>query len=147
MTSEFLAQVEQFNKMYGLPVHHAPAPVDPEAMKLRLTQLRKILMDEVAEVDEIIEGLSTKFEIETLTELSDWLGDIIVYCASEAMRHGIPLRAVLDVIMQSNFSKLGADGQPIIADGKVQKGPGYWKPEPTIQVVLMAAQESQDEGR
>jgi hypothetical protein len=38
--------------------------------------------------------------------------------------------------MQSNFSKLGADGKAIISEGKVQKGPGYWKPEPQIKELL-----------
>ena len=39
--------------------------------------------------------------------------------------------------MQSNFSKLGEDGQPVYDHrGKVMKGPGYWKPEPKIQELL-----------
>jgi len=44
---------------------------------------------------------------------------------------------VLDVIMDSNESKLGADGKPIYdANGKFLKGPGYWKPEPKIKALL-----------
>jgi hypothetical protein len=39
--------------------------------------------------------------------------------------------------MESNFSKLGADGQPIYDErGKVMKGPSYWKPEPRIRSLL-----------
>jgi hypothetical protein len=35
------------------------------------------------------------------------------------------------------MSKLGADGLPIYDErGKVLKGPGYWKPEPTISLML-----------
>ena len=72
-----------------------------------------------------------------MTDLADWLGDIVVYCASEARRWGIPLNRVLNVIMESNFSKLDADGQPIYDErGKVMKGPNYWKPEPKIKEVL-----------
>ncbi|MHA0110778.1 hypothetical protein ACXYUI_27030, partial [Klebsiella pneumoniae] len=72
-----------------------------------------------------------------LTELSDWLGDLVVYCASEAQRWGLPLDRILSVIMQSNFSKLGADGKPFYDErGKVMKGPNYWKPEPRIQELL-----------
>lgn len=38
--------------------------------------------------------------------------------------------------MQSNFSKLGADGKPIYDErGKVQKGQNYWKPEPKIKAL------------
>ena len=76
-------------------------------------------------------------KVEIITALSDWLGDIIVYAASEARRSGIPLPQVLEVIMSSNFSKLGADGNPIYDDrGKVMKGPGYWKPEPKISEII-----------
>ena len=44
---------------------------------------------------------------------------------------------VLNIIMDSNESKLGADGLPIYnADGKVLKGPNYWKPEPALRKML-----------
>ena len=40
---------------------------------------------------------------------------------------------VLVIIMQSNFSKLGADGKPIYDErGKVMKGPAIGNPEPKI---------------
>jgi hypothetical protein len=40
--------------------------------------------------------------------------------------------------MDSNFSKLGADGKPIYDErGKVMKGPFYWKPEPKIKELLL----------
>ena len=71
-----------------------------------------------------------------LTPVADLLGDIVVYCTSEAQRHGIPLPAVLDVIMDSNASKLQADGTPLFIAGKLQKGPGYWKPEAKIEELL-----------
>src|SRR6476620_5595229 len=45
----------------------------------------------------------------------------------------------IDDIMDSNESKLGADGNPIYdANGKFLKGPNYWKPEPKIQELLAA---------
>ena len=47
--------------------------------------------------------------------------------------------AVLDIIMDSNESKLGADGNPIYdANGKFLKGPHYWQPEPKIKALLEA---------
>ena len=71
--------------------------------------------------------------------LADLLGDLQVYCASEMTKFGLPLDGVLDVIMQSNFSKLGADGKPIYDErGKVLKGPNYWKPEPKIHQLLQS---------
>jgi len=71
--------------------------------------------------------------------LADLLGDVMVYCRSEALKYGLPLEAVLDVIMDSNESKLGADGKPIYdGNGKFLKGPNYWKPEPKIKALLEA---------
>ena len=44
------------------------------------------------------------------------------------------------IAVDSNESKLGADGKPIYdANGKFLKGPNYWKPEPKIQALLEAA--------
>jgi predicted HAD superfamily Cof-like phosphohydrolase len=72
--------------------------------------------------------------------MADLLGDVIVYCRSEALKYGLPLEDVLDIIMDSNESKLGADGKPIYdANGKFLKGPDYWKPEPKIKALLEKA--------
>lgn len=132
--NQFVEDIERFNAMYGLPMPVTPStehlPVVP-----RMEQFRKIMGDELSEVDDIIAAGGVD-EIADLTNLADWLGDIIVYAASEMRRFGIPMEPTLKIIMQSNFSKLGADGQPIIKDGKVQKGPGYWKPEPKLQKML-----------
>jgi predicted HAD superfamily Cof-like phosphohydrolase len=39
------------------------------------------------------------------------------------------IEAVFNEIQQSNMSKLGKDGKPIYReDGKVMKGPNYFKP-------------------
>jgi len=49
----------------------------------------------------------------------------------------LPADAVDRLIMDSNESKLGADGRPIYdANGKFLKGPNYWKPEPRIRALL-----------
>lgn len=80
------------------------------------------------------------FKLKILTDLSDWLGDIQVYCRSEALKFGLPLEAVQAAIMASNFSKLGADGKPIVNEnGKVEKGPNFRKPEPFIQYFIADA--------
>lgn len=162
---DFESQILFFNGMYKLPI--APYPtVDKviedvcarqpalkmkDAVLARLAEFKKILGDELTEVDDIVLSITfgkkvkdgvvvipeVKYtELEFLTDMADWLGDIQVYCASEMVRFGIPIKEVLKVIMSSNFSKLGADGKAIILDGKVQKGPGYWKPEPQIRQLL-----------
>ena len=68
--------------------------------------------------------------------LADWLGDLMIYAASEMRRFGIPVEKTLSIIMDSNFSKLGADGKPIIKNGKVTKGPHFQAPEPKLKAML-----------
>lgn len=54
--------------------------------------------------------------------------------------YGIPLEDVLAISMNRNESKLDADGKPIYdLNGKLQKGPNYWKPAPRIKELLQAA--------
>jgi hypothetical protein len=52
-------------------------------------------------------------------------------------RPSLPADVVDRLIMDSNESKLGADGRPIYdANGKFLKGPNYWRPEPRIKALL-----------
>ncbi len=47
------------------------------------------------------------------------------------LEHGLQhkIEEVFDEIQRSNMSKLGQDGKPIYReDGKVMKGPNYFKP-------------------
>lgn len=136
MSYDFNADIDKFNAMYGLPMPNRPTTV-LEPIAIRQPMFKKVLSDEVSEVDEIIDTAG-RDELEDLVAMADWLGDLVVYATSEARRYGIPLDKVLQIIMQSNFSKLGADGKPIIAGGKVQKGPSYFKPEPQIKELLQS---------
>lgn len=125
--------IEKFNGIYKLPVNNKPTMISKE----RLENFKSILMEEVHEIDEIIEDYDKNSELENLVALSDLLGDLIVYIRSEACKHGLPIDEVLKAIMDSNFSKLGADGKPIYDErGKVMKGPNYFKPEPKIEEIL-----------
>ncbi len=138
VNEDFLGTIKEFNQMYKLPVSEKPSLLGAE----RLENFKKVLLEEVNEVDEIIAkykavesdaSLSEEQKVEILTEISDWLGDMVVYIASESAKHGIDLDETLKIIMQSNFSKLGADGKPIYDErGKVLKGPNYWRPEPKL---------------
>lgn len=127
------------NAMYGLPA--SDRPVLPEDVAGRLTKFKATLLDEVHEIDEIVE-LSNNggAPADILVAMADLLGDIVVYCRSEALKYGLPLEAVLDIIMDSNESKLDAQGNPIYdANGKFLKGPNYWRPEPKIKALLEGA--------
>lgn len=136
--SEFANDIAKFNGIYKLPVNTAPTLDVGVPAAERMAAFKDILMEEVHEIDEIIAAQHEgKDPLEVLTMLADLLGDIQVYCASEMAKFGLPLDQVLGIIMQSNFSKLGADGLPIYDErGKVMKGPGYWKPEPKIRALL-----------
>jgi hypothetical protein len=69
--------------------------------------------------------------------MADWLGDMMVYIRSEALKFGIPVESALACIMGSNFTKLGADGQPLTNDdGKVLKGPNFVPPERHIHATM-----------
>ena len=133
----FTRRILAMNAMYKLPINGTPTVLSDA--EIRLPAFRRTLMDEINEINEITDGIATGDvrDADMLVMLADLLGDIVVYCHSEAMKYGIPLEAVLDIIMDSNESKLGADGQPIYnADGKFLKGPNYWKPEPKIKALL-----------
>ncbi|MBV8666168.1 MAG: pyrophosphatase [Burkholderiaceae bacterium] len=139
--SAFAEDIQKFNGIYKLPVNQRPT-LSTEDIGVpvveRLQAFKHILAEELDEIDEIIDAAGKDTApVQVLTMLADLLGDIQVYCASEMAKFGLPLDQVLAVIMQSNFSKLGADGKPIYDErGKVQKGPNYWKPEPKIQALL-----------
>ena len=136
MTPTFARRIAAMNAMYKLPAHDRPTL--PADVADRLVKFKSTLMDDVHEIDEIVQSAkSGGAPIDIAVAIADLLGDIIVYCRSEALKYGLPLEDVLDVIMDSNESKLGADGKPIYdANGKFLKGPNYWKPEPRIKELL-----------
>ena len=136
MTKSFARRIAAMNAMYKLPANDQPTL--PADVVDRLVKFKATLLDEVHEIDEIV-ALSKNggAAIDIAVAVADLLGDIIVYCRSEALKYGLPLEEVLDVIMDSNESKLGADGTPIYdANGKFLKGPNYWKPESRIKALL-----------
>ncbi len=138
-TLSFAMRIAAMNAMYKLPAQEVPVlPVDPAD---RLRKFKATLLDEVHEIDDIITACDGKADpIDVLVALADLLGDLTVYCRSEALKFGLPLEDLLEVIMDSNESKLGADGKPIYdVNGKFLKGPNYWKPEPKIKELLQAA--------
>jgi len=66
-----------------------------------------------------------------LIEVADALGDMLYILCGTIIEHGMQnkIEEVFDEIQKSNMSKLGSDGNPIYReDGKVLKGPNYFKP-------------------
>lgn len=135
----FAMRIAAMNAMYKLPAQASPVlPAEPAD---RLWKFKATLLDEVNEIDEIVTAVEQQADpLDVLVAVADLLGDVIVYCRSEALKYGIPLEEVLAIIMDSNESKLGADGKPIYdGNGKFLKGPNYWKPEPKIRLLLQSA--------
>jgi len=66
-----------------------------------------------------------------IVEIADALGDLLYIWSGTILKHGLAdkIGPVFSEIQDSNMSKLGEDGQPIYrADGKVLKGPNYFRP-------------------
>ncbi len=66
-----------------------------------------------------------------IVEIADALGDMLYILCGTIIEHGLQhkIEEVFNEIQRSNMSKLGEDGQPIYReDGKVMKGPNYFKP-------------------
>ena len=57
------------------------------------------------------------------------LSDLVFVCYQFAATYNIDLDKAMDLVFQSNMSKLDEQGKPIYrADGKVLKGPNYQEP-------------------
>ena len=74
-----------------------------------------------------------KYEVTFLGQIlgSDALGDMLYILCGTIIEHGMQhkIEEVFEEIQRSNMSKLGEDGEPIYReDGKVLKGPNYFKP-------------------
>jgi predicted HAD superfamily Cof-like phosphohydrolase len=142
MYANFNGDIRRMNVTYDLKQLDV---TDHAAVVKRLEQFKEILDKEFTELVDIqiaadAPGDNTPERLlTTRVDMADLLDDIIVYCASEKLRWRIPPQT-LEVVMQSNFSKLGLDGKPIknpVTD-KFEKGPNYWKPEPAIRELLRA---------
>ena len=122
-----IAAVRLFHLTYGLEFKEPPTADLGETKNL----LRYNLMRE--ENEEYLEAANNN----DLIEVADALGDMLYILCGTIIEHGLQhkIEEVFDEIQRSNMSKLGADGKPIYRDdGKVLKGPGYFKPN--IQAIL-----------
>ena len=67
-----------------------------------------------------------------LVEIADALGDMMYILCGTILSHGLQnkIEEIFQEIQSSNMSKLGSDGKPIFRqDGKILKGPNYFKPD------------------
>ena len=116
-----LEQVREFHETYGLPVKSARDISDEKTNRLRINLLAE-------ELEELQEALDNGDIVETLDALID-----LQYVLDGAfLSFGLQNKkeAAFAEVHSSNMSKLGEDGKPIRreSDGKVMKGPNYFKP-------------------
>lgn len=117
-----LAAVRAFHESFGLTINEQPVADLGSSVNL----LRYNLMKE--ENEEYFEAVRNNDTI----EIADALGDMLYILCGTILSHGLQhkIEEVFDEIQRSNMSKLGPDGRPIYReDGKVMKGPGYFKPD------------------
>lgn len=112
------AMVREFHETYGLPIADKPGFPAHERC-----QLRENLLEE--EWIELCEAQAKR----DIVEVADALADMLYIIHGTALEYGIDIDAVVAEVHRSNMSKLDADGKPIYReDGKVMKGPNYFRP-------------------
>ena len=111
--------VKRFMKTFGQEIKEkASFPND------KITSLRYDLIKE--ELDELKEAIDKK----DIKEVADALTDILYVTYGAGHAFGIDLDKCFEEVQNSNMSKLGEDGKPIYNEnGKVMKGPNYFKPD------------------
>ena len=111
-------KVGLFMKTFGQEVK-----VKPSFSTDKINKLRIDLIEE--ELEELKEAINKKDLKETIDALTDIL--YVTYGAGHAF--GVNLGQCFEEVQNSNMSKLGNDGKPIFNEnGKVMKGPNYFKP-------------------
>lgn len=116
-----LNAVKEFHTAFGLGVsHEMKACLGEQKNALRFN----LMKEENEEYREAVQN-------DDLVEIADALGDMLYILCGTILEHGLQhkIEEVFDEIQRSNMSKLGEDGKPIYReDGKVMKGPNYFKP-------------------
>lgn len=113
--------VAEFHSAFGLGIQDGPIANLGESKNL----LRFNLMKE--ENEEYLEAVQNN----DIVEIADALGDMLYILCGTILEHGLQhkIEEVFDEIQRSNMSKLDENGKPIYReDGKVMKGPNYFKP-------------------
>ena len=120
MKDKILA-VKEFHKAFKLDYLNEPTA----NLGLDKNKLRFDLMKE--ENEEYLEAANNN----DIVEVADALGDMLYILCGTIIEHGMQhkIDEIFSEIQNSNMSKLGGDGNPIYReDGKVLKGPNYFKP-------------------
>ena len=113
------SKVGIFMKTFGQDVKNKPSFSTDKINKLRLDLIKE-------ELEELNEAMKNK----DLLEVADALTDILYVTYGAGHAFGIDLDKCFNEVQNSNMSKLDSNGKPIYnSDGKVMKGPNYFKPD------------------
>jgi predicted HAD superfamily Cof-like phosphohydrolase len=113
--------VKKFMLTFGQEIKNKAAFPNDKIVKLRY----ELILEELNELKEAISQNDIK-------EVADALTDILYVTYGAGHAFGIDLDKCFDEVQNSNMSKLGSDGKPIYNEqGKVMKGPNYFKPDLT----------------
>tara|TARA_B100000700_G_scaffold48336_1_gene50993 strand:+ start:4164 stop:4535 length:372 start_codon:yes stop_codon:yes gene_type:complete len=112
-------KVGTFMKTFGQEVKTKPSLSTDKINKLRLDLIKE-------ELSELTEAMNNK----DLLEVADALTDILYVTYGAGHAFGINLDKCFEEVQNSNMSKLDEKGKPIYnQQGKVMKGPNYFKPD------------------
>ena len=111
-------KVKLFMNTYGQEVKDKAEFSDEKTNKLRIDLIKE-------ELEELTQAMNDK----NLLEVADALTDILYVTYGAGHAFGINLDKCFEEVQSSNMSKLDNNGKPIYNDqGKVMKGPNYFKP-------------------
>lgn len=157
MTTE--ARTIEFHEAFGHPVRTKPQTLSREEAILALALIEEEylelvdalfpeLLDEMASEYTSLSPVRTlkreqqmrkEFKImdrdmtnyaPNLIKVADAVADLDVVVNGAGIRHGFDMQALSREVFDSNMSKLGIDGEPILReDGKILKGPGFREPD------------------
>ena len=111
-------KVATFMKTFGQEVHTNAQFPNEKIVKLRYDLIHE-------ELEELLVAIKEK----NMLEIADALTDILYVTYGAGHAFGIDLDKCFNEVQESNMSKLGENNKPIYNnDGKVMKGPNYFKP-------------------
>ena len=112
-------KVKIFMKTFGQEVKSKSSLSSEKINSLRLSLIQE-------ELDELKKAIQDK----DIVEVADALTDILYVTYGAGHAFGIDLDQCFNEVQNSNMSKLGDNGKPIYNEnGKVMKGPNYFKPD------------------
>ena len=111
-------KVGLFMRTFGQEIKNKSELSSEKINSLRISLIRE-------ELDELTKAMKEN----DILEVADALTDILYVTYGAGHAFGLDLDRCFDEVQKSNMSKLGENGKPIYDEnGKVMKGPNYFKP-------------------